>query len=443
MPPPLAALATAGSRAFLALCPALAGYVAARLTPAGSARRALAAAAAFALAEWLRSFVLHRLPVALARLLAAAGRARSRATRRSAAYSWSRSRVALAAALARARGRRARDAGARRAARCSPAGVLALGAGGALLAQRSSGRRPPAPRSPSRSCRATSRRTLKFDPAFRERLRRSTSALVASRAAGASSCCPRARSRCSPTRCPAGVLLRARGHRAQRATATCWSACSRRAAAAGERRAALSTTASCASASARTQLYRKRHLVPFGETIPAGAGRRLVHPPVLAIPLADQTPGAGRPAAARRRRPARRGQHLLRGRVRRRAARRRRARRRCSSTSPTMPGTAARSPPAAQPDRGDARARDRAADAARDEHRHHVGDRPRRARDRAAALVHARHPRGRGRRAAGHDAVRALRRCASARRCGTGARCRGGRGRASARQSASPHRESG
>ena len=40
------------------------------------------------------------------------------------------------------------------------------------------------------------------------------------------------------------------------------------------------------------QLYRKRHLVPFGETIPGKAVFGFLINRVLAIPLADQTPGA-------------------------------------------------------------------------------------------------------------------------------------------------------
>ncbi len=43
--------------------------------------------------------------------------------------------------------------------------------------------------------------------------------------------------------------------------------------------------------SARTQVYRKRHLVPFGETIPAKPVVGWIINRVLAIPLSDQTPG--------------------------------------------------------------------------------------------------------------------------------------------------------
>ena len=62
MAAPLAALATGGLVLFLSLYPALAGFVAVRLTPAGTTRRAIAAAAAFVLAEWLRGFLFTGFP---------------------------------------------------------------------------------------------------------------------------------------------------------------------------------------------------------------------------------------------------------------------------------------------------------------------------------------------------------------------------------------------
>jgi len=51
MPWPAAATATFGVIAYLAVWPALAGYVAARLTPAGGAARLVACAAAWTLGE--------------------------------------------------------------------------------------------------------------------------------------------------------------------------------------------------------------------------------------------------------------------------------------------------------------------------------------------------------------------------------------------------------
>ncbi len=62
MPAPLAAIATALFCAYLALYPALAGWLAAKWTAPGSWQRALAAAAAWTLAEWARSVVFTGFP---------------------------------------------------------------------------------------------------------------------------------------------------------------------------------------------------------------------------------------------------------------------------------------------------------------------------------------------------------------------------------------------
>ena len=62
MPAPLAALATFLFCAFLALFPAAAGWLAARLAPQGAARRVLVAAAAMTLAEWVRGWIFTGFP---------------------------------------------------------------------------------------------------------------------------------------------------------------------------------------------------------------------------------------------------------------------------------------------------------------------------------------------------------------------------------------------
>jgi apolipoprotein N-acyltransferase len=58
MPAVLAAIGTAGFCAYLALFPALAGWVSARFAPASSPERLALAAAAWTIAEWLRGWVL-------------------------------------------------------------------------------------------------------------------------------------------------------------------------------------------------------------------------------------------------------------------------------------------------------------------------------------------------------------------------------------------------
>ena len=152
------------------------------------------------------------------------------------------------------------------------------------------------------------------------------------------------------------------------------------------------------------QMYRKHHLVPFGEFVPLKAlfGWFVE---AVAIPLLDFSRGAlgQRPLAVAGQKVG--GEHLLRGSLRRgdhpavaggHDAREREQRR--------MVRRFARARPA-PPDQPDARARDRASDAARDQHRHDRGDRPhgpdrgdrralhrsRRAR-RRARLQRARHP---------------------------------------------------
>jgi len=62
MPESLAVVAIAILTAYLALWPALAGFVAVRFTPAGGWRRALAAAAAFTVTEWIRSYLFTGFP---------------------------------------------------------------------------------------------------------------------------------------------------------------------------------------------------------------------------------------------------------------------------------------------------------------------------------------------------------------------------------------------
>ena len=62
MPVPLAAVAIAGLVSFLALYPALAGWVVVRFTAAGSAQRLIGAASAFVLTEWLRGYLFTGFP---------------------------------------------------------------------------------------------------------------------------------------------------------------------------------------------------------------------------------------------------------------------------------------------------------------------------------------------------------------------------------------------
>ena len=62
MPPPLAFIATAGLVAFLSIYPALAGWVSVRIAPERSVARLAVATSAFVLAEWLRGYVFTGFP---------------------------------------------------------------------------------------------------------------------------------------------------------------------------------------------------------------------------------------------------------------------------------------------------------------------------------------------------------------------------------------------
>lgn len=62
MPLPVAVIATAGFVAYLACWPALAGWAAARVAPPRSLARSFAAAGAFVLGEWLRGYVFTGFP---------------------------------------------------------------------------------------------------------------------------------------------------------------------------------------------------------------------------------------------------------------------------------------------------------------------------------------------------------------------------------------------
>ncbi len=265
----------------------------------------------------------------------------------------------------------------------------------------------------SRSSRATSRRTSSSIRSSAGRPSSSTPDSSA-KAAGASSCSPRARSRCSRTKCRKACSRRC-WTRWRRATATCSPACSpcrRRSTPGGAPRFYNSVVS---VGVARPQLYRKRHLVPFGETIPLEPVVGWFIRKVLSIPIASQASGDPNPpvleVAGQRVAVNICYEDAFGADIRGQAA---------DATllvNVTNDAWYGRSLAALQHNQIAAmRALETGRPLApRDQHGHHVGDRPRRARDRAAALVHARHPRSRDHRPAGSDAVCPVRRRAARR----------------------------
>jgi len=241
------------------------------------------------------------------------GRARSRATRRSAACGWSRlAVVSCAGALALAVDAFAAPARGRGLAILL--GAVAIAGGGAVAARiewTAPGRRT------GHGVAAAGQR--RQDVKFARDVREDTFRLYATsstRAAGASSSCPRAPTRCRRECRPGAAAPRAHGRRARR------------------RRARRMFTADpplpgrddiryynsvVSLGAADVQLYASATWCRSARRS-AGARRRLVHP--LGAGDSARRPGVGRAGAAavQRRRAARRRQHLLRGRLRRRAA---------------------------------------------------------------------------------------------------------------------------
>ena len=169
---------------------------------------------------------VHGLPVALARLRGAGRRppgARWPGTRPSAAYSWSRSRSLPWPRRSRCSSMPSLPRRATRAALLLAA-IAAVLAGGAALARVEW--TAPVRRAGRRVARAGQRHAgAEVRPRFPPRRPSTSTSGSWPRVAGGSSCCRRARSRCSRTRCPRACCSRC-GTSWRRATATRWSACS-------------------------------------------------------------------------------------------------------------------------------------------------------------------------------------------------------------------------
>jgi apolipoprotein N-acyltransferase len=286
MPAVLAAIGTAGFCAYLALLPALAGWVTARLAPPRSGLRLALAAAAWVLTEWLRGWVLSGfgwLSVGYAQLGATlAGYAPVGGV-----LLVSFGMAAIAALLVHA----ALDLEARRAGAVAIAAgtIVAIGAIGLELATIEWSRLAGDPVAVS-LVQGNIEQELKFDAAYRE----NTLAIYADLAARArgrlivlpESALPMFADEVSPDYVAqlrgaalknGGDLLVGLFFFEPRPSAD-------------EDDRYFNSVVSIGTST--TQVYRKHHLVPFGETIPAknwGPGWFLRR--ILAIPLADQTPG--------------------------------------------------------------------------------------------------------------------------------------------------------
>jgi apolipoprotein N-acyltransferase len=341
MPLPLAAIGTAGFCAFLALYPAGVGWVATRWTPPRSWQRALAAAALWPLAEWARSIVFTGFPwlsLGYATLPGAHPPALAGYAPLGGVFLVSLAMALVAAALALAID--ALAAAARRRAAAFVGIALAICTGGATLGRLEWTSEAGAPLAVS-LLQGNVAQELKFDPDFGAKTFDLYIELVAS-SRGRLVVLPESAFPLFAHEVPDAVLLRIIGSVVPRS---------------GDAIIGLFTSepplepggtpryynSVVTVGTAQPQLYRKRHLVPFGETIPwsrsrAGSSerswqsrsraRRVATP----INLRSSSPASAWPSiSATRTRSARKSGG-------------RRARRRSSSTSPTMRGTGARSP---------------------------------------------------------------------------------------------------
>jgi len=297
MPLPLAALATAGFCAFLALYPAGAGWLAARWTMPGSWQRAVAAAAAWTLAEWARSVVFTGFPWLSLGYAALGETVRSPLAGYApigGAFLVTLAIAAMAAALALFVD--ALATAARTRALLLLAVMAAVLAGGAALA-RVEWTAPSGPPVAVSLVQGNVTQELKFNPDFRRRTFDLYLGLV-SASRGRLVVLPESAFPVFADEVPEGVLQQVRDTVAARD---------------GDALVGLFTVEpplvpgdglryynSVVSAGVnRPQLYRKRHLVPFGETIPLEPVVGWFIRSVLSIPLASQASGEPDPPALR------------------------------------------------------------------------------------------------------------------------------------------------
>jgi apolipoprotein N-acyltransferase len=290
MPAPVAVIATAGFVVYLALWPALAGWAVARFTTARSAARLLASAAGWALAEWLRGYVMGGfgwLSVGYAELwpggaLPLAGLAPVGGVLL----------VSLAVALCAAAVTGIVDALARSALRRAVAclaGIALLVIAGALLTRVEwtveSG--PPVTIS---LVQGNVTQEQKFDPAFRPQNYELYDSLV-TLTRGRIIVLPESAFPEFADEIPGPVFIRlAEAARARNGNILIGLFTVEPPLAKGEGERIYNSVVSLGATP--PQLYRKHHLVPFGETIPGKPLTSWFINSVLAIPLADQAAGA-------------------------------------------------------------------------------------------------------------------------------------------------------
>jgi apolipoprotein N-acyltransferase len=286
MPAPLAAIAIAGLVAFLSLYPALAGAIAVRVTPRASVSRLLAAAAAFVLAEWLRGWLFSGFPWLSIGYSQVPGSALSGFAPVGGVWLVSLAVAACAALLVVALdGIEARRWGA--VVACIGAACLVVAAGGSL--RKVAWTAPSGSPLPVSLVQGNVAQDLKFDPAFRERTFALYGALAES-SRGRLVVLPESAFPMFADELPRNVVVRLANAAQARGGNLLFGVflIDPPLAPGGEPRVYNSVVS---VGGERPEVYRKRHLVPFGETIPLKPLVGWVMDRLLAIPIGDQTPG--------------------------------------------------------------------------------------------------------------------------------------------------------
>jgi apolipoprotein N-acyltransferase len=294
MPAPLAAIGTAGFCAFLALYPAAVGWLAVKWTAAGSWPRALAAAALWPLAEWARSVIFTGFPwlsIGYAALPGGPSNPLAGYAPLGGVFLVSLAYVLAAAALALAIDAVAAAARVRVAALAGA--MLVIVAGGAASGRLEWTSVAGAPLAVS-LVQGNVRQELKFDPEFRSKTFDLYTGLVAE-SRGRLVVLPESAFPVFADEVPDAVLLAIIGTVVPRD---------------GDALIGMFTlepppepggqpryyNSVVSVGTAIPQLYRKRHLVPFGETIPLEPVLGWFIRKLLAIPLASQARGESNPA---------------------------------------------------------------------------------------------------------------------------------------------------
>jgi apolipoprotein N-acyltransferase len=281
----LAALATAGFGAYLALFPALAGWLTAWLARVDTGARLAAAAACWALVEWLRSWLFSGFP------WLSVGYAQTQAPLGGYAPIGGVFLVGLALTASAALVARVADVRApsqRRGAVAAAAALLVVWGGGFGLRSIEWSRPVGDPVTVS-LVQGNIAQDLKFEAKYREQTLAIYAELVA-QAKGRLIVLPESALPMFADEVPPAYVAQLRTVAQQRGGDLLVGLFLFEPRAAGEAEDRYFNSV-VSVGTATPQVYRKRHLVPFGETIPAKPIVGWFIRRVLNIPLADQTPG--------------------------------------------------------------------------------------------------------------------------------------------------------